>query len=515
MKIEQRLLIFIPTYNEAENLETLFNHIRGLNIDGDILFLDDNSPDGTGQIIDRLVAENSRVHAIHRAGKQGIGSAHATGIRWAYEHGFQLLLTMDCDFTHPPDRIPDFLAYASEHEIVIGSRYLQAGSLRSWNFLRRALTRVGHLLTTTFLRMPYDATGAFRVYRLDRIPPGIFDLVYSRSYSFFFESLYILWLNGCRVKEIPLDLPARTYGHSKMAWRDALHSTLLLVYLFVKTLVDRKSLVYAEPFRAAPDLVPTIVQREWDAYWLSKTNPSALIYDIVAAFYRQFIIRRILTHFLTKHFASSSKLLHAGCGSGQVDAVESDAARKVSVSALDISAYALGLYRKFHPDAVEIIHGSIFEIPVPSESFDGIYNLGVMEHFTEEEIHRILIEFHRVLKPGGKIALFWPPSFGLTVRALAAVHWAFRGLGRSDLRLHPDEITHVRSRRQVRSYLEASGFSLVEFYFGIRDVFTHAVVIAQKSALASSADGTLSARQSLGASNRFSGDLSAVSNRRS
>lgn len=509
MRVDGKLLIFIPTYNEAENIEAIFKHICALNIQADILFLDDNSPDGTGQIIDRLAAEYSQVHAIHRAGKQGIGSAHAAGIRWAYAHGFQLLLTMDCDFTHSPDRIPDFLAQAHENEIVIGSRYLQVGSLSTWNLLRRALTRVGHLLTKTFLRMPYDATGAFRVYRLDRIPAGVFSLVYSKSYSFFFESLYILWLNGGRIKEIPLDLPARTYGHSKMAWKDALHSLLLLSYLFVKTTIDRGSLLYAKPFDSAPDLAISPVQNEWDAYWRSKENPGALIYDIIAAFYRKFIIRRALTYFISKHFCSNSRLLHAGCGSGQVD---TNVAQRVSVSALDISPQALSLYRKFQPNAAELIHGSIFNIPVPSESFDGVYNLGVMEHFTEEEIHTILTEFHRVLKPGGKIALFWPPSFGLTVRVLAAVHWTFRKAGKKEVKLHPDELTHVRSKRQVQRYLEASGFSLVEYYFGFRDFFTQAVIVGRKSASVPSTFDALALGQSLGVSNPFS-DLSVNSNR--
>jgi predicted SAM-dependent methyltransferase len=135
-----------------------------------------------------------------------------------------------------------------------------------------------------------------------------------------------------------------------------------------------------------------------------------------------------------------------------------------------------------------------------------------MEHFTEEEIHRILLEFHRVLKPGGKIALFWPPSFGLTVRVLGAVHWALRRLGKHDVKLHPDEITHVRSRSQVRRYLEASGFSLVEFYFGVRDLFTQAVIIGQKSAwIASTVSSLPPARDA--ASNHVSAGVPATSNR--
>jgi dolichol-phosphate mannosyltransferase len=484
MNSGQELLIFIPTYNEAENVETLFNHIRTLNLDAQILFLDDNSPDGTGQIIDRLAAENANVHTIHRSGKQGIGSAHATGIRWAYEHGFQRLITMDCDFTHSPDRIVDFLAYAEPYDIVVGSRYLQEGSLRTWNPLRKMLTRLGHLLTTTLLRMPYDATGAFRLYRLDRIPAGVFDIVYSRSYSFFFESLYVLWLNGCRVKEVPLDLPARTYGHSKMVWRDALRSAWLLVYLFLKTVIDREALLYAEPFTASGELEPSQVQRDWDAYWITKKQPGALIYDLIAAFYRKLIIKRFLNRYIGKHFSPNAQVLHAGCGSGQVD---TDIAHRVSITALDISAQALSIYRKFQPNSVQLIHGSIFGIPVPDSTYDGVYNLGVMEHFTEQEIRQILDEFHRVVKPGGKIALFWPPAFGVTVRVLAAVHWILHRIGKTDVKLHPDEITHVRSRRQVRAYLQASGFSLLEFYFGPRDLFTQAVVIGQKNASPASA----------------------------
>src|SRR5690349_20504841 len=109
MDSDRKLLIFVPTYNEAENVEALYNQICDLKLDAHILFLDDNSPDGTGDIIDRLAAENPKVHVIHRPGKQGIGSAHTTGIRWAYQHGFQSLVTMDCDFTHSPQRIPEFL----------------------------------------------------------------------------------------------------------------------------------------------------------------------------------------------------------------------------------------------------------------------------------------------------------------------------------------------------------------------------------------------------------------------
>jgi dolichol-phosphate mannosyltransferase len=477
MDADRSLLIFVPTYNEAENVESLYNQICELTLErAQILFLDDNSPDGTGRIIDRLASTDPRVHVIHRACKQGIGSAHAVGIRWAYQHGFACLVTMDCDFTHSPYRIPDFLACGADNDVVIGSRYLKEGSLRTWNFFRRALTRVGHLLTTRLLGMPYDATGAFRVYRLDRIPEGIFDLVSSNSYSFFFESLYVLWLNGCQVKEIPLELPSRTYGHSKMSWKDVLRSTFLLFYLFTKTRMDSRALLYAEPFHSSVPDAPGPVQVEWDTYWSVRHRPAQLIYDVVAMFYRRVIIRRIVNYFITKYFSDGAHLLHAGCGSGQVDI---DIGTRVYISALDISPNALSLYRKFQPNVSRLIHASIFAVSAPDSSFDGVYNLGVMEHFTETEILQILKEFNRVLREGGKIVLFWPPVFGLTVGVLTALHWSMRRFG-SQLQLHPPELTRVRSRKQVQAYLTAAGFSLIEFYFGPRDLFTHAVIIGQK-----------------------------------
>jgi dolichol-phosphate mannosyltransferase len=480
-----KILIFIATYNEAENVEALFPQVNDLRFEGktpDVLFLDDNSPDGTGKIIDRLAAENPNVFTIHRSGKLGIGSAHLAGIAWAYEHGYQTLVTMDCDFTHSPDRIPEFVTHAESFDIVVGSRYMQKGSLKTWNLMRKSLTHTGHLLTTNLLGMPFDATGAFRAYRLDRIPQGFFELVYSASYSFFFESLYICWLNGARIHEIAIDLPARTYGSSKMAIKDALRSTVLLVHLFVKTRIDRRAMLYAEPFTASGKLEPTTAQQEWNAYWFEKKKPGALIYDLIAAFYRKFIIKPSLNHYVGKYFESSSQVLHAGCGGGQVD---SDIALKMRISALDISEQALSMYRKCQPKSEQLIHGSIFEIASADGTFDGIYNLGVMEHFTEAEISNILLEFNRVLKPGGRILLFWPPSLSVTVRVLAGAHWVLRKAGRQDIKLHPNEITHVRSRRQVKRYLADAGFTLVNFHFGYRDLFTQTVVVGQKGAVVS------------------------------
>jgi dolichol-phosphate mannosyltransferase len=136
---------------------------------------------------------------------------------------------MDCDFTHSPENIPDLLKYANEYDVVVGSRHMLGDSLNGWNLWRKCITRAGHILTSVLLKMPYDATGAFRLYRLDRIPPEVFRRVSSNGYSFFFESLTVLNLNGFRIKEIPIALPPRTYGHSKLRFSDMVH---WLVFMF-------------------------------------------------------------------------------------------------------------------------------------------------------------------------------------------------------------------------------------------------------------------------------------------
>ena len=242
-----KTLIFIPTYNESENIEQIYNEITELGLNTDLLFIDDNSPDGTGKIIDKLVKNTSNTDVIHRSGKLGIGSAHLDGINWAYNNHYEALITMDCDFSHSPSYIIDFINNSTNYDIVVGSRYMQKDSLESWNYFRKSLTHLGHFLTTVLLGMHYDASGAFRLYRLDKIEKGIFNLVVSKGYSFFFESIFILHLNKCSIKEIPIHLPARTYGHSKMTIKDIWNSLTYLISISTRKSVNKKSLIYEHP----------------------------------------------------------------------------------------------------------------------------------------------------------------------------------------------------------------------------------------------------------------------------
>jgi SAM-dependent methyltransferase len=215
----------------------------------------------------------------------------------------------------------------------------------------------------------------------------------------------------------------------------------------------------------------------WDAYWDKKKSTRGLLYDMVAEFYRRAIIRPSLNRFIKANFTRGDLVLHAGCGSGQVDA---DIRSYISITAMDISPVALEIYKRENgPDSTTLL-ASIFQIPLPDASMAGIYNLGVMEHFTEEEIQRILQEFRRVLRPGGRFVAFWPPEFGLSVLFLKTLTAILKPFARKDYKFHPDEICRIQSKQHALEVFRKAGFSVRQYSFGPRDAFTQAVIVAEK-----------------------------------
>jgi Methylase involved in ubiquinone/menaquinone biosynthesis len=449
--------------------------LLALPVDADVLFMDDASPDGTGDIIDEVARSNPRFHAIHRTGKLGIGSAHVDGIRWAYDHAYDRLVTLDCDFTHSPEDVPRLIEKSVGYCAATGSRYLQSGSLPGWNILRRSLTSFGHVLTRHLLGIAFDATGALRAYDLRRIPRELFEQVQARGYGFFFESMFLLVRNGFSINEFPIVLPARTYGTSKMTPRDAIRSGSQLLALW------GKSVLKPSRFRVrarAPEIDPTLTDpQQWDSYWGQKAAASTVVYDAIAATYRKGVIRPQLERAVTSTFSNGAHLLHAGCGSGQVDAALHS---RFQITAVDISASAVKLYRSNNPAAFSLRHASIFELPYADGSFDGAYNLGVLEHFTRDEILEILAELNRVLKRGGKLVLFWPHAKATSVAVLGAAHWVLSNVASSSTQLHPPEISLLQSKAWVEELLDSSGFTLLSYSFGPRDLFVQAIVIAEK-----------------------------------
>jgi len=476
-----KTLIFVPTYNERDNAPRMCREIHALNLDADVLFVDDNSPDGTGELLEAMKDEFPRLMVQHRSGKLGIGSAHLDAIKWAYDSGYELLISLDCDFTHSPTDIPAMISATKSHDIAVGSRWLKQNSLPGWNIFRRLMTNLGHWLTSNVLGVSQDASGAFRAYRLDHLPREVFMLVKSRDYSFFFESLFIMNRNGFSIIEIPIVLPARTYGHSKMTPRGAIQSGFHIFELWFASL--RRSEQFLVD-RVQPEIDPSITDpQDWDSYWRGssyrkETPYEGTIYELVAGIYRRGIIKRNLNKAIRREFQEGSTLLHAGCGSGQVD-VELQGSMRIT--ALDISAGALRLYSRNNPSAAGIKHGNIFELPFPDASFQGVYNLGVMEHFTREQIDAILKEFDRVLQPGGKIVLFWPHARSTSVLIFHFLHLLLDKVMNRKEKLHPAEISLMQSKGVASAILADSGFKLVDYRFGLSDFFVQAVIVGQKT----------------------------------
>ena len=169
--------------------------------------------------------------------------------------------------------------------------------------------------------------------------------------------------------------------------------------------------------------------------------------------------------------------MHAGCGAGQVDG---DLHKVVSVTAVDISVAALQRYRKNNPGAACVKHASILDLPFAAQTFDGVYNLGVIEHFSGVEIQKILCEFHRVLKPDGRIVIFWPHARASSVHVLGAAHWLLNDVLHRNVRLHAPEPSLLRCRQEARDALARAGFGIVEYGFGIQDFFVQVIVVARK-----------------------------------
>jgi ubiquinone/menaquinone biosynthesis C-methylase UbiE len=216
---------------------------------------------------------------------------------------------------------------------------------------------------------------------------------------------------------------------------------------------------------------------DWDNYWAKKQEVHTHAYDRIAIFYRKYIIKPYLRRYLGKYFNQQSRILHAGCGSGQVE--EEIAGASFPVIGMDISQNALAVYRSCHTDPM-LIRGDILSMGIKGESLDGLYNLGVMEHFSEEEIHTILLEYHRVLKSDGVAILFIPPEYGSTVIFFKVVHYVLNSVMKRDIYFQPPEPNRIKSKKWIERIVQSAGFELAETNFALNDFFTYMVVVLKK-----------------------------------
>lgn len=213
----ERVAVLIPTYNERENLPLIVARVREGVPDVDVAVLDDNSPDGTGQVADELAVADPKVTVIHRQGKEGLGAAYLAGFRWALDQGYDAVVEMDADGSHRPEDLPAMLEAAKDADLVIGSRYVRGGTVVNWPLSRKAISMGGNLYIRAILGMPVnDATAGYRVYRagtLRRI--GLGD-VESAGYVFQTDLTVRTVRAGLRVVEVPITFIEREIGESKM-----------------------------------------------------------------------------------------------------------------------------------------------------------------------------------------------------------------------------------------------------------------------------------------------------------
>jgi dolichol-phosphate mannosyltransferase len=216
--MSDRVLVVVPTYNELENLRSILDRLRASVPTAHALVVDDGSPDGTGALADELADGDEHLHVLHRPAKAGLGPAYVAGFRWARKHGYDVVVEMDADGSHPPEQLPRLLAALAEADLVLGSRYVPGGQVADWPAYRLLLSRAGNVYTRWALRLPLnDATGGYRAARgelIDRLP---FDDVASQGYCFQVDWAWRAVRAGARVAEVPITFTEREFGRSKMS----------------------------------------------------------------------------------------------------------------------------------------------------------------------------------------------------------------------------------------------------------------------------------------------------------
>jgi dolichol-phosphate mannosyltransferase len=210
--------VIIPTYNERDNLELIVTRVRTAVPEVDILIVDDNSPDGTGEIADKLGASDTRVHVMHRPGKSGLGTAYIAGFGWALDNGYNVMVEMDADGSHDPQDLPKMLTALEDADLVIGSRYVPGGTVVNWPKSREALSRGANVYVRLMLGIGvHDATGGYRAYRAQTLRGIGLAEVDSQGYCFQIDLTLRTVSNGGRVTEVPITFTERARGKSKMS----------------------------------------------------------------------------------------------------------------------------------------------------------------------------------------------------------------------------------------------------------------------------------------------------------
>lgn len=213
-----RIVVIIPTYNESENLPMITGRVRNAVPEADVLVVDDNSPDGTGQLADEMSSSDDHIKVMHRLGKGGLGAAYLAGFAWALQEGYDVVVEMDADGSHQPEQLPRLLEALRDADLVLGSRWVAGGGVENWPKSREFLSKGGSLYARTMLGVDVrDVTGGFRAFRADTLRKLDLHDVVSQGYCFQIDLAWRALQRGLRVKEVPILFVERTAGVSKMS----------------------------------------------------------------------------------------------------------------------------------------------------------------------------------------------------------------------------------------------------------------------------------------------------------
>ena len=227
-----RVLVIVPTYDEAENVLQIARRLHDAVPSADLLVVDDGSPDGTGRLAGELAAREPWAHVLHRTEKAGLGAAYVAGFSWAADHGYDVVVEMDADGSHAPEQLPRLLAALEDADVVLGSRWVPGGEVVNWPRSREVLSRGGNAYTRMVLGLPLrDATGGYRAYRREVLDALPLDEVCSQGYCFQVDLAWQAWRAGNRIVEVPITFVERERGESKMS-RDIVVEALWRVTLW-------------------------------------------------------------------------------------------------------------------------------------------------------------------------------------------------------------------------------------------------------------------------------------------
>jgi len=235
--VAERALVVVPTYNERTNIPLLVPAILLQDPRLEVLVVDDNSPDGTGQLADDLARADSRVHVLHRPVKAGLGKAYLAGFRWALDHGYDYVFEMDADFSHDPKFLPEFLRAVEDADLVIGSRYKAGVNVINWPMSRLLLSIGANQYARIVTGLPLDdSTGGFKCFRRQVLESIALDRVKSNGYSFQIEMSFLAWKKGFRLREIPIVFTDRVEGQSKMSKKIVREAIWMVWWLRLRSL---------------------------------------------------------------------------------------------------------------------------------------------------------------------------------------------------------------------------------------------------------------------------------------